>query len=166
VHVPQLRRSVFEYEDLIFRQILAQGDKIKIVGWMIQSGKNAELLHESAGAGIRKPITATAFKELPPVKPVQEKSAIAIDEKLRNRLKDFTYSFSSLTKILACPFLFYHQYILGWNLLRLWMMMENKYEDGSLVHKFLYQLSTGPKEKFDDWEKLFDRLWKVMKTPM
>jgi CRISPR/Cas system-associated exonuclease Cas4 (RecB family) len=30
---------------------------------------------------------------------------------------------------------------------------------GSFVHKFLYQLSTGPKEKFDDWEKLFDRLW-------
>ena len=32
VHVPQMRKSVFEYEDLIFRQILAQGDKIKIVG--------------------------------------------------------------------------------------------------------------------------------------
>jgi len=27
-----MRKSVFEYEDLIFRQILAQGDKIKIVG--------------------------------------------------------------------------------------------------------------------------------------
>ena len=31
VHVPQMRKSVFEYEDLIFRQILAQGDRIKIV---------------------------------------------------------------------------------------------------------------------------------------
>ena len=30
---------------------------------------------------------------------------------------------------------------------------------GSFVHKFFYQLSTGPKEKYDDWEKLFDRLW-------
>jgi len=107
-----------------------------------------------------KPITATAFKELPPVKPVQEKSAIAIDEKLRNRLKDFTYSFSSLTKILACPFLFYHQYILGMEP-PAFMDDDGKInmKMGSLVHKFLYQLSTGPKEKFDDWEKLFDRLW-------
>jgi hypothetical protein len=30
VHVPQSRKRVFEYEDLIFRQILAQIDKIKI----------------------------------------------------------------------------------------------------------------------------------------
>ncbi|MFZ3156017.1 MAG: hypothetical protein WA124_00755, partial [Smithella sp.] len=28
VHVPQMRKSVFEYEDLIFRQIMAQGDRI------------------------------------------------------------------------------------------------------------------------------------------
>jgi len=55
VHVPQLRKSVFEYEDLIFRQILAQGDKIKIVGVddAIRE-RTPQLLHEPAGAGIRK----------------------------------------------------------------------------------------------------------------
>jgi len=30
VHVPQMRKSVFECDDLLFRQILAQGDRIKI----------------------------------------------------------------------------------------------------------------------------------------
>ncbi|MCK7515628.1 MAG: hypothetical protein MZV70_74390 [Desulfobacterales bacterium] len=55
VHVPQMRKSVFEYEDLVFRQILAQGDRIKIVGGeRYNKGTNAELLHEPAGAGIRK----------------------------------------------------------------------------------------------------------------
>ena len=30
---------------------------------------------------------------------------------------------------------------------------------GSFVHKFLQQLSTVARERFDDWEKLFDKLW-------
>jgi CRISPR/Cas system-associated exonuclease Cas4 (RecB family) len=161
VHVPQMRKSVFEYEDLVFRQILAQGDRIKIVGVNDTIRERTPSYYMSLLAQeFGKPITATAFKELLPARPDKEKTAIVIDEKLRIRLKDFTYSFSSLTKILACPFLFYHQYILG--------MAPPAFLDddekinmqmGSFVHKFLYQLSTGPKEKFDDWEKLFDRLW-------
>jgi CRISPR/Cas system-associated exonuclease Cas4 (RecB family) len=161
VHVPQLRKSVFEYEDLIFRQILAKGDRIKIVGVNDTIRERTPSYYMSLLAQeFGKPITATAFKESLPVKPVQEKSAIAIDENLRNRLKDFTYSFSGLTKILACPFLFYHQYILGMEP-PAFMDDDEKInmQMGSFVHKFLYQLSTGPKEKLDDWEKLFDRLW-------
>ena len=102
VHVPQLRRSVFEYEDLIFRQILAKGDRIKIVGVNDTIRERTpsyymSLLSQEFG----KPITAIAFKELLPARSDKEKTAIAIDENLRNRLKDFTYSFSSLTKF--CP---------------------------------------------------------------
>ncbi|MCK7515627.1 MAG: hypothetical protein MZV70_74385 [Desulfobacterales bacterium] len=36
-----------------------------------------------------KPITATAFKESLPARPGREKTAIAIDDDLRNRLKEF-----------------------------------------------------------------------------
>jgi CRISPR/Cas system-associated exonuclease Cas4 (RecB family) len=161
VHVPQMRKSVFEYEDLVFRQILAQGDRIKIVGVNDTIRERTPSYYMSLLAQeFGKPVTATAFKELLPARSDKEKAAIVIDEKLRNRLKDFTYSFSSLTKILACPFLFYHQYIIG--------MAPPAFMDddekinmqmGSFVHKFLYKLSTGPKEKFDDWEKLFDKLW-------
>jgi RecB family exonuclease len=161
VHVPQMRKSVFEYEDLVFRQILSQGGGVKIVGVNDTIRERTPSYYMSLLAQeFGKPITATAFKELLPARSDKEKTAIVIDEKLRNRLKDFTYSFSSLTRIMACPFLFYHQYILG--------MAPPAFMDddekinmqmGSFVHKFLYQLSTGPKEKFDDWEKLFDRLW-------
>ena len=161
VHVPQMRKSVFEYEDLVFRHILAQGDRIKIVGVNDTIRERTPSYYMSLLAQeFGKPITATAFKELLPARPDKGKTAIAIDEKLRNRLKDFTYSFSSLTKILACPFLFYHQYILGMTP-PAFMDDDEKInmQMGSFVHKFLYQLSTGPKEKFDDWEKLFDRLW-------
>jgi hypothetical protein len=161
VHVPQLRKGVFEYEDLIFRQILAQGDKIKIVGVNDTIRERTPSYYMSLLAQeFGKPIMATAFKELLPARSDKEKTAIVIDEKLRNRLKDFTYSFSSLTKILACPFLFYHQYILGMEP-PAFMDDDEKInmQMGSFVHEFLYQLSTGPKEKFDDWEKLFDRLW-------
>jgi RecB family exonuclease len=161
VHVPQLRKSVFEYEDLIFRQILAHGDKIKIVGVndTIRErtpGYYMSLLAQEFG----KPITATAFKESLPVKPIQEKSTIAIDENIRNRLKDFTYSFSSLNKILSCPFLFYYQYMLGMEPPS-FMADDEKInmQMGSFVHKFLQQLSTVARERFDDWEKLFDKLW-------
>ena len=161
VHVPQMRKSVFEYEDLVFRQILAQGDRIKIVAVNDTIRERTPSYYMSLLAQeFGKPITATAFKELLPARSDKEKTAIAIDENLRNRLKDFTYSFSSLDKILACPFLFYHQYILG---IEPPSFMDDdekiNMQMGSFVHKFLYQLSTGPKEKFDDWEKLFDRLW-------
>jgi RecB family exonuclease len=161
VHVPQLRKSVFEYEDLIFRQILAKGDRIKIVGVNDTIRERTPSYYMSLLAQeFGKPITATAFKELLPARSDKEKTAIAIDENLRNRLKDFTYSFSSLNKILSCPFLFYHQYILG---IEPPSFMDDdekiNMQVGSFVHKFLQQLSTGPKEKFDDWEKLFDRLW-------
>jgi CRISPR/Cas system-associated exonuclease Cas4 (RecB family) len=161
VHVPQMRKSVFEYEDLIFRQILAQGDKIKIVGVNDTIRERTPSYYMSLLAQeFGKPITATAFKELLPARSDKKKTAIAIDENLRNRLKDFTYSFSSLNKILSCPFLFYHQYILG---IEPPSFMDDdekiNMQVGSFVHKFLQQLSTVARERFDDWEKLFDKLW-------
>ncbi|MCX5848332.1 MAG: PD-(D/E)XK nuclease family protein [Deltaproteobacteria bacterium] len=161
VHVPQLRKSVFEYEDLIFRQILAKGDRIKIVGVNdIIRERTPSYYMSLLAQEFGKPITVTAFKESLPARPDKENTAIAIDENLRKRLKDFTYSFSSLNKILSCPFLFYHQYILG---IEPPSFMDDdekiNMQMGSFVHKFLYQLSTGPKEKIDDWEKLFDKLW-------
>ena len=161
VHVPQLRRSVFEYEDLIFRQILAQGDSIKIVGVDDSIRERTpsyymSLLAQEFGKSVRK----IAFEESLPAKPIKEKPAIVIDDDLRNKLKAFTYSFSSLDKILACPFLFYHQYILR-------MEPPSFMDDdekinmkmGDFVHRFLQQLSTVGRERLNDWEKLFDRLW-------
>jgi CRISPR/Cas system-associated exonuclease Cas4 (RecB family) len=161
VHVPQLRKSVFEYEDLVFRQILAQGDGIKIVGVNdIIRERTPSYYMSLLAQEFGKPITATAFKESLPARQVTAKPVIAIDENLRNKLKDFTYSFSSLTRILACPFLFYHQYILGMEP-PAFMDDDEKInmQMGSFVHKFLYQLSTGPKEKLGDWERLFDEIW-------
>jgi CRISPR/Cas system-associated exonuclease Cas4 (RecB family) len=161
VHVPQMRKSVFEYEDLIFRQILAQGDKIKIVGVNDTIRERTPSYYMSLLAQeFGKPITATAFKESLPARSCKEKTAIVIDEKLRDKLKDFTYSFSSLNKILSCPFLFYHQYILG---IEPPSFMDDdekiNMQVGSFVHKFLQQISTVARERFDDWEKLFDKLW-------
>jgi CRISPR/Cas system-associated exonuclease Cas4 (RecB family) len=161
VHVPQLRKSVFEYEDLIFRQILAQGDTIKIVGVDDSIRERTPSYYMSLLAQeFGKPIKSTAFKEALPEKQITEKPAIKIDDDLRNKLKDFTYSFSSLTWILACPFLFYHQYILGMEP-PLFMDDDEKInmQMGSFVHKFLHKLSTVAEGRFDNWEKLFDKLW-------
>jgi len=160
VHVPQMRKSVFEYEDLVFRQILAQGDRIKIVAVNdIIRERTPSYYMSLLAQEFGKPVTATAFKESLLERQSDEKPAIKIDNNLRNKLKDFTYSFSSLGKILSCPFLFYHQYILR-------MEPPSFMDDdekinmqmGSFVHKFLQQLSTAG-DRFDDWEKLFDKLW-------
>lgn len=161
IHVPQMRKSVFEYEDLVFRQILAQGDRIKIVAVNdIIRERTPSYYMSLLAQEFGKPITATAFKESAPVKPSKEKTAITIDDNLRNKLKDFTYSFSSLGKILSCPFLFYHQYILG---IEPPAFMDDdekiNMQMGSFVHKFLQQLSTVKKDRFDNWEDLFDELW-------
>ena len=161
VHVPQLRKSVFEYEDLLFRQILAQGDRIKIVAVDDKIRERTPsyymiLLAQEFG----KPVVTKAFKESLPGREGHEKPAIKIDDQLRSRLKDFTYSFSSLVKILACPFLFYHQYILK---IKPPSFMDDDEKInmlmGSFVHKFLQQISTVRKDMLDEWEKLFDELW-------
>ncbi|KUG23929.1 hypothetical protein ASZ90_006275 [hydrocarbon metagenome] len=161
VHVPQLRKSVFEYEDLIFRQILAQGDKIKIVGVNDTIRERTPSYYMSFLAQeFGKTVTATAFKESVLAKPGTGKIAIILDENLRNKLRDFTYSYSSLTHLLACPFLFYHLYMLG---IKPPVFMDDdekiNMHMGDFVHRFLQQLSMGPKERFDDWESLFDELW-------
>ena len=160
IHVPQMRKSVFEYEDLVFRQILAQGDRIKIVAVNdIIRERTPSYYMSLLAQEFGRPVTEAAFKESLLEKQCAKKPAIKIDDNLRNKLKDFTYSFSSLGKILACPFLFYHQYIL--------QMEPPSFMDddekinmkmGGFVHKFLQQLSTA-RDNFDDWEKLFDKLW-------
>ena len=74
VHVPQMRKSVFEYEDLVFRQILAQGDGIKIVGVNDTIRERTPSYYMSLLAQeFGKPITATAFKELLPARVRQRK---------------------------------------------------------------------------------------------
>ncbi len=161
VHVPQLRRSVFEYEDLIFRQILAQGEKIKIVGVNDQIRERTPSYYLSLlEQEFKKPITAIAFKASVTAKLKKEKTAITLDEDMRNKLRGFTYSYSSLTRIMACPFLFYHQHILG---IKPPPFLDDdekiNMHMGDFVHRFLQRLSTGPKEKFGDWERLFDELW-------
>jgi hypothetical protein len=160
IHVPQLRKSVFEYEDLVFRQILAQGDRIKIVAVNdIIRERTPSYYMSLLAQEFGKPVIATEFKEPPPERRSAKKPVIKIDDNLKNKLKDFTYSFSSLSKILACPFLFYHQYILG---IEPPAFMDDdekiNMQMGSFVHKFLQRLSTA-KDKFDNWEKLFDKLW-------
>jgi RecB family exonuclease len=161
VHVPQMRKSVSEYEDLIFRQILAQGDRIKIAAVDDKIRERTpsyymSLLSQEFG----KKITSVAFKEPMSERQNSKKPAIPIDDDLRNRLKDFTYSFSSLLKILACPFLFYHQYILR---IEPPSFMDDdekiNMQMGSFIHKFLQQLSIDRKDLLNNWGVLFDELW-------
>ncbi len=161
VHVPQLRKGVFEYEDLLFRQILAQGGRIKIAAVDDKIRERTpshymSLLAQEFG----KPVTATEFKESLSARGSIKKPSIPVDDNLRNKLKDFTYSFSSLSEILACPFLFYHRYILRMDPPS-FMTDDEKINMrmGIFVHQFLHQLSTARKDLMDNWEILFDELW-------
>ncbi len=160
VHVPQLRKTVFEYEDLIFRQILAQANRIRIVAVndLIRERTPSyymSLLAEEFGRSVK----AMAFKECLPVSKSDRKPKIKLDDTLRAKLRDFTYSYSSLSKILTCPFLFYHEHILK---IKPPSFMDDEEKInmrmGEFVHNFLQQLASG-KDKFNEWEKLFDRMW-------
>lgn len=160
VHIPQLRKSVFEYEDLVFRQILAQGEKIKIVAVNdIIRERTPSYYISLLAQEFARTVKAKAFKKSPPAMKKAGKPVINIDDHLRNKLKDFTYSYSSLSKILACPFLFYHQYILK---IKPPSFMDDKEKInmrmGEFVHEYLRQMASS-KDKFDAWEKLFDRMW-------
>lgn len=161
VHVPQMRKSFFEYEDLLFRQILAQADRIKIAAVDDKIRERTpsyymSLLSQEFG----EPITAVAFEKSLSERQSSKKPAIPIDDDLRNRLKEFTYSYSSLSKMLACPFLFYHQYILRIDPPS-FMDDDEKINMrmGTFIHEFLQQLSTDRKDLLDNWEGLFNELW-------
>ena len=161
VHVPQMRKSVFEYEDLLFRQILAQADRIKIAAVDDKIRERTpsyymSLLSQEFG----EVITAVAFEKSLSERQSSKKPAIPIDDDLRNRLKEFTYSYSSLSKMLACPFLFYHQYIIRIDPPS-FMDDDEKINMrmGTFIHEFLQQLSTDRKDLLDNWEGLFNELW-------
>ncbi len=161
VHVPQMRKSVFEYEDLLFRQILAQGGRIKIAAVDDQIRERTPSYYMSLLAQeFGKPVTAAAFGASLSEEPIRKKMAIPVDDSLRNALNAFTYSYSSLSKILACPFLFYHQYILR---VEPPSFMDDdekiNMRMGTFVHQFLQRLSTVGKDLLDQWEVLFDELW-------
>ncbi|MDD4357814.1 MAG: PD-(D/E)XK nuclease family protein [Smithellaceae bacterium] len=161
VHVPQMRKSVFEYEDLIFRQIMSKGFRIKIAAVDDKIRERTASFYMSLLAQeFGKLIIQTEFKESLPAGKGMKKTAVSIDDALRNRLQEFTYSFSSLSKILACPFLFYHQYILKMDPPS--FMNDNEKINmrmGIFIHEFLQQLSTERKNWIENWEKLFDELW-------
>ncbi len=162
VHVPQLRKSVFECEDLLFRQILAQGGSIKIATVDDKIRERTPSYYLSLlSQEFAQPITEIAFNKSLPERQSSKAPAIPIDDNLRSRLQEFTYSFSSLSKILACPFLFYQQYILKLEP-PLFMDDDEKInmQMGTFVHKFLQQLSTVRKDMFANCEELFDELWK------
>ena len=160
VHVPQLRKTVFEYEDLILRQILARGNSIKIVAVSDVIRERTPSYYMSLLAQeFGRPVKAKAFKESLPAVKSAEKPSIKIDDDLKNKLIDFTYSYSSLSKILTCPYLFYHEYILK---IKPPSFMDDEEKInmrmGEFVHIFLEHLAGSP-DKLPAWEKLFDKMW-------
>lgn len=162
IHVPQLRRNVFEYEDLLFRQILARGERIIIAAVEDKIKERTpsyymNLLAQEFG----KQIITIDFKESLKERKTGGKRKIPIDHDLRSRLKNFSYSYSSLVKIFACPFLFYHRHILG---IEQPSFMDDdekiNMQMGNYVHMFLHELSGCAKDGLYDWENIFDKLWK------
>ena len=161
VHIPQMRKNVFEYQDLLFRQILARCAKVTVaaVDDAIRErtpGYYLSLLSEE----FEKPAMKVAFRQATPDGRDDIPCSVPIDEPLRSRLKEFSFSYSSLSKILACPFLFYHQYILKVSPPS-FMDDDEKInlQMGIFIHWFLQQLLTVRKDRLGDWGLLFDELW-------
>jgi len=161
VHVPQMRKNVFEYQDLLFRQMLARCGSVAVaaVDDAVRErtpGYYLSLLCEE----FEKPAMKVAFRQTTPDKRNHVTPFIPMDEPLRTRLKTFPFSYSSLSKILACPFLFYHQYILKVSPPS-FMDDDEKInlQMGTFIHRFLQQLSTVRKDRLGDWGPLFDELW-------
>lgn len=160
-HVPQMRKNVFEYQDLLFRQMLARCGSVAVaaVDDAIRErtpGYYASLLSEE----FAKPVMKAVFRQATPEERGDVSCFIPIDEPLRARLRAFSYSYSSLSKILACPFLFYHQYLL--KVAPPSFMDDDEkinLQMGTFIHRFLQQISTVRKDRLGDWGPVFDELW-------
>lgn len=161
VHVPLMRKNVFEYQDLLFRQMLARCAKVSIaaVDDAIRErtpGYYLSLLSEE----FAKPAVKVAFRPATPDGRNVARPFIPMDEPLRTTIKAFPFSYSSLSKILACPFLFYYQHILKVSPPS-FMDDDERINQrmGTFIHRFLQQLSTVRKDRLGDWGPLFDELW-------
>ena len=161
VHVPRMRKAVFEYEDLIMRQILAGAQKIKIVATHDEARERTPSYYMNLLAEeFNRPVKSAAFSREVLHGVYKPEAVIVLDEPLREKLRNYTYSYSSLAKIMACPYLFYLKYIA-----RLeppaFMDDEEKINllMGDFIHKFLARFSSLVKAGPVDWEKLFEQMW-------
>lgn len=159
VHTPQIRNAHLETEDLALRQFVSFGGKVDVVS-VFDEARNMTpsffytfLKNEFCGTTKKYSIES----RIPCAKgsmPFVESS-----DEIRERILSHTFSFSSLSSLLTCPYGFYFNYIERVSPPDV-MQDEEKISRilGTFMHLFFKRLSEEEKP-IETWQSLFERLW-------
>jgi RecB family exonuclease len=159
VHTPQVRDAHLEMEDLALRQFMSLGKNIDIVS-VFDEAKDMTpsffftFLKNEFGGSITK-----CSLPMPPVRSRETVPFVENGSTVRGKILEHSFSFSSLSRLLTCPFSFYYADIERLSIPDVMQDEENiNLILGSFVHKFFNRLAEEAKP-LGLWKAVFDELW-------
>ena len=159
VHTPQIRNTHMETEELALRQFMSYGKSIDIVS-VVDEAKDMTpsffftFLKNEFGAGLTRCAATSVFTASKGPSPFIEN-----DEAAREKILAHTFSFTSLSHILTCPFGFYLTHVEKMSPPGFMSDEDNTSQLlGTFVHEFFNRLAFEPVPR-DTWKKVFDELW-------
>jgi len=160
VYTPEVRNISFEFEDVSMRQFMAAGEEVSLVSlydearnmvpsFLFNFLKNE---FETEAVSLQASVTAPIVKGGVP--------EIINSAEIVNGIREFEFSFSSLSSLFSCPYKFYYEYLERIDTPNVLEEEENINQLlGTFIHNFFSELSK-EREPRDSWEGLFEKLWK------
>ncbi len=159
IHLPRIHRTLYEADDLALRQFLGFGQSAHIVALYDQAKGEAPSPHfaflatEFGRKAVRK-LMAPAPLQAPTGSPARENT-----DELREKLRSYDWSFSSLKLFFTCPFRFIIEKIDG---VRPPSCFEGEEHANLLIGDFLHRLFADLKDcppAVERWQERFDCQW-------
>jgi RecB family exonuclease len=159
IHLPRIHRAQFEADDLALRQFLSFGRRAHIVALYDQVNGKAPSPHfaflqtEFGRKALKRRIAPVPFRVTTET-PVLENS-----DAIRARLRERTWSFSSLKRFFACPYRFILEEIQ--NLAPPPCFAEDEHANlliGDFLHRLFRELKERP-PAVERWRDCFEELW-------
>lgn len=159
IHLPRIYRTQYEADDLALRQFLSFGRTAHIAALYDQAGGEAPSTHFSFLA-IEFGQRAVKRRMLPaPLRVPEGSLVIENTDELKERLRKYTWSFSSLQNFFTCPCRFILEAVEG-------VKAPPCFEDedsanlliGNFLHRFFAELK-GQRPAVKRWRDRFDACW-------
>lgn len=159
IHTPQIRDAHLEIEDLALRQFMSFGENVDIVSVFDEA---REMTPSFFFTFLKNEFGGSITRCSVPMAPVRSRELVPFvenDSTVRGRILEHSFSFSSLSQLLTCPFSFYYATIERLSIPDLMQDEENINQIlGSFVHEFFNRLAEEA-NPLGVWKVVFNELW-------
>jgi CRISPR/Cas system-associated exonuclease Cas4 (RecB family) len=159
IHTPQIKNAHLEMEDLALRQFMSFGTHLDIVS-VLDEAKDMTpsffftfLKNEFAQSVTNRSVPTVSARSEDPAPFIEN------DRTVREKILAHSFSFTSLSHILTCPFGFYLTHIEKVAIPDFMREEDNTNQIlGSFVHEFFNRLA-GEAKPLETWKAVFEELW-------